>query len=84
MTVSVISPYATKYPFMTASFHDLITEGTMPRRQIRFRFPETMHAGAETGDGDLGRGVYPSEPRRDRLFIDFTAVLPTKTAGETP
>ena len=27
-------------------------------RQIFLRFPETVHAGAETGDGDLGCGVH--------------------------
>jgi hypothetical protein len=58
--------------------------GDYPYRQIPFGFPKTMDAGAEAGEGDFWRGIHFSETRHDHLFINFSVVVPMKTAGETP
>jgi hypothetical protein len=64
----------TKYPFSTASCHDLITDGTMATGRS-FRFPETVHAGAETGDGDLRRWFHRTKAGDDHLVVNFRAVI---------
>ena len=43
--------------------------------QIFFGFPETVHAGAEAGEGDFRSGIHFSETRHDHLFINFSAVV---------
>jgi hypothetical protein len=43
-------------------------------RRVLFRFPETVQAGTEAGEGDLWRGTHSSETRHDHLFINFSAV----------
>src|SRR5262249_16423964 len=45
--------------------------------QSFFGFPEAMHAGTETGEGDFWRGTHFSETRHDHLFINFAAVIAT-------
>ena len=40
-----------------------------------FCFPETMHAGAEAGEGNFWRGILSAETWHDYLFINFAAVV---------
>jgi hypothetical protein len=58
--------------------------GDDAHRQILLGFPKTLHAGAEAGEGGFWWGIHSSETRHDRLFVDFSLVVPMKTAGETP
>ena len=67
-------PYESKYPPTTASFHDLITDGTMPTGRSFSAF-QTMHAGADSRDGDLGRGFHGAKAGDNDVIVNLPAMI---------